>query len=80
MPRGTGAPLLPLSQLQSVLRATGLRRLRRLPPLTLPAMLLGSVISIVGEVVSYVGAPPAQAVIRRIDEYEIHRHDYAARD
>ncbi len=74
------SPLLPLSQLRTVVRESGLRRYRELPRLTLPAMLLGSVVSVAGEVVSYAGAPPAPAVIRRIDEYEIHRLDYAARD
>jgi hypothetical protein len=73
------SPLLPLSQLRTVLRATGLRRFRELPPLTLPAMLLGSAVSVAGEVVSYAGGPPAPDVIGRIDDYEIHRLDYAAR-
>jgi hypothetical protein len=73
------APLLPFVQVGHVLRRTGLARFRSLPPLTLPAMLLGSAASIVGEVAAYAIGPPSPATRRQVDEYEVHRLDYAAR-
>jgi hypothetical protein len=73
------APLLPFVQIAHVLRRTGLGRFRSLPPLTLPAMLLGSAASIAGEVAAYAVGPPSPATRRQVDEYEVHRLDYAAR-
>jgi hypothetical protein len=73
------APLLPFVQVAHVLRRTGLRRFRSLPPLTLPAMILGSAASIAGEVTAYAVGQPSLATRRQVDEYEVHRLDYAAR-
>jgi hypothetical protein len=74
-----GAPLLPVAQLARVVRRTGLRRYRRLPPLTLPAMAAGVVASAAGEAVSYAGKPTPRSLRLQIDELEVHRIDYAGR-
>lgn len=71
------APVLPVVQFAHTLHAVGLARVRSLPPLTLPAMLLGSIVSVAGEVAAYAAGPPSAATRRRMDEYELHRRDYA---
>jgi hypothetical protein len=73
------APLLPFVQVAHALRRTGIGRFRSLPPLTLPAMLLGSAASIAGEVAAYAVGQPSPATHRQVDEFEVHRLDYAAR-
>ncbi|MDX6510548.1 MAG: hypothetical protein QOE36_52 [Gaiellaceae bacterium] len=69
-----GAPLIPVVYLSRAIRETGLRRrVRSLPPLTFPAMMLGSAAWAVGELAGYV-AP--RAVGRRMRHYELHKEEY----
>ena len=70
------APLIPVvlaARLARPARAT--MRARRLPALTLPAILVGLVASVCGEVAAFVSGPSA-AVERRAELMEIHKLRY----
>ena len=71
-----GSPLIPFVWLSRTLRVVrwGERR-REVPLLTLPLMILGTVIWAVGEFVGYLGADGNAEV--RMTEYEMHKLRYA---
>lgn len=66
-------PLVILSRLARPVRAA--LRNRRLPRLTLPALLVGACARTIGEVVGYV-AGAASSAERRMEEYEMHKRKY----
>ena len=71
-----GSPLIPAVVLARVARGVAAaRRAHGLPLAVYPALLLGAVLSAIGELVAYVGGPVAWAE-RRMTEYELHRLRY----
>lgn len=71
-----GSPLIPFVWLSRTLRVVGWRERRReVPLLTLPLMVLGTVIWAVGEFAGYLGAGGSAEV--RMTEYEMHKLRYA---
>jgi hypothetical protein len=69
-------PLIPPVVLSRILKSVRLlQRDGRLPPLTIPAMLVGSMAAALGEMVGYAGGlRPADK--QRLDEYELHKTRY----
>jgi hypothetical protein len=71
-----GSPLIPAVVLARVARGvTTARRAYGVPIAVYPALLLGAVVSAIGELVGYLGGPVAWAE-QRMTEYEIHRLRY----
>jgi hypothetical protein len=74
-----GSPLVPfviLARLAGSVRRV--RRDRRLPLGTLPALVLGTVLSALGEMVTYAVGAAGDDVILRCDEYELHKLRYTS--
>jgi hypothetical protein len=73
-----GSPLIPVVVLSRLLDSVRLaRRSQRLPAGTMPALMVGIVLSAAGEMVSYaVGA--AARVVLGSDEYELHKLSYTS--
>jgi hypothetical protein len=73
-----GSPLIPFVWLSRTLRIVRWRERRpEVPLLTLPLMLLGSIIWALGECAGYLGAGGDAEV--RMSEYELHKLRYATR-
>jgi hypothetical protein len=71
-----GSPLIPAVVLARVARGVAsARRAHGVPLAVYPALLLGALVSAIGELVGYLGGPVARAE-RRMTEYEIHRLRY----
>lgn len=72
-----GSPLIPAVVLARVAPGVGVaRRSFDLPAATYPALVIGTAVSALGELVGYVGTPTAWAE-ERMTELEIHRLRYA---
>ena len=73
-----GSPLIPFVWISRTLRVVDWRNRRReVPILTLPLMLLGTVIWALGECAGYLGLAGDAEV--RMTEYEMHKLRYATR-
>jgi hypothetical protein len=73
-----GGPLIPAVILSRLVRPVRrIRRLQLLPAGTVPALVIGSIVTAIGEVLSYAaGAPPD--TLLRCDEYELHKLRYTS--
>jgi hypothetical protein len=72
------SPLIPVVILYRTARSVRVAiRNRRLPPMTIPALVAGAVVRTVGEVVGYLAGARADEE-RRMEEYELHKVEYTA--
>ena len=73
------SPVIPVVYLARVFRELGARRFVELPLLTIPAMVLGTLVWTYGEVLGYLTASPGISERRDLD-YELHRDAYSHRE
>ena len=72
-----GSPLIPVVILSRIWRGVRwTRRRTRLPFGTLPAMIIGAMVSAMGELVGYAGGMGTRSE-EQMTEYEVHKARYA---